>query len=301
MIKFILLFLLFVTSVVIPQGKNEALNSTIFYVFITDVTFSKPSYHLLVDPAKIKAGKIKKREVIRSMEYLSDPSFPDVKGIESIDSREIVEYDKNGNPVKFSLYSYSWDGSLMDYSIKYDKDGSISEILVTSSDTTKKVINYTGKYQFRVIAGKITTINYDVDPQYKGMGLPNSYNFSYRSDGSLEKITAGVDAHNFITCDEKGRISTMVIGAQKYMYHYEKNGSISRESVVDEYGEKWEMIYNYDAIGNLLSVKTNEDAFLFMEMSYTFGKEGFPAKAKLLFDTKSSRQGINYEFNYTKF
>ncbi|MCC6636441.1 MAG: hypothetical protein IT278_01795 [Ignavibacteriaceae bacterium] len=299
--KRFLLFIFMCASVaVFPQGKSDRLNSTIFYVLVADVTFNKPNYHLLINPAKIKSAKIKKMEVIQSLDYISDPSLPDIKGIESIDRREIVEYDKNGNPIKFSNYSYSWDGFLLDYTISYGQDGLISGVSMTSQDTTKKMINYSGKYMFAVNAGKLSTITYEDDPQFKGMGLPNSYNFVYRSDGSLEKITAGVDAHDFITCDEKGKVATLLLGSKKIRYHYDKNGVITKESVEDEYGDKWEMTYKYDSKENLLSVKSNKDAFIFEEMTYSLAKDGFPSKAKLLYDTKSSRRGVNFEFKYSK-
>lgn len=298
--RFLLFMFLCASVAVFPQEKSDRLNSTIFYVLVADVTFNKPNYHLLINPAKIESAKIKKMEVIQSLNYISDPSLPEINGIESIAGRDILEFDNNGNPIKFSYYSYSWDGLLLDYIISYGQDGLISGVSMTSQDTTKKMINHSGKYIFKVDAGKLSTITYEDDPQFKGMGLPNSYNFVYRGDGSLEKITAGVDAHDFIACDEKGRIATLLIGSTKYRYQYDKNGVITKESVEDEYGDKWEMIYKYDSKGNLLTVKSNEDAFLFEEMTYSLAKDGFPSKAKLLYDTKSGRRGVNYEFKYSK-
>lgn len=297
--KTILFFLLSLSFVTLPQGKHDRMNANIFYLMVYDLTFSKPSYHILTDAAKMKAAGIKKMEVIKGWTYLVDPSIPDVKGIEGYERREIIEFDKNGNPAKYFEYTYSWEPVLLEATFTYDKEGAITATSIASKDTAGKVIYWAGKYKFNYKSGKLASINYEEDPEHKGRGDLNSYDFTYRIDGTLEKITAGSEARELIKGDEKGRIGTILLYGMSYNYSYDANNRVTSESVKDEYGDNWEMIYKYDAKGNLLSVKSSGD-IVFEEMNYTVGKDGLPTKAKHLYDTKSSREGANFEFRYTK-
>ncbi len=297
-----LLAIFILTSVVaLPQGKHDTMNRNIFYLLVEDFTFNKPGYHILTDAAKIKAAKVKKMEVIAGWEYISDPSIPDVKGIEGFDSKETLEFDNNGNPISYSLHGYAFEGNYVDKLIfVYGKEGAITGAKLVSTDSTGKNTNWSGEYVFKSEGGKLTSISYKDDPNGGKREAYPVYYFSYRADGSLEKINAGSDAIVLMTCDEKGRISTHDKLVIKFTFHYDKNGRITKESNQDEYGEKWDMIYKYDAKGNLTSVESDDKGYTFNKMIYTLSKDGLPAKAKNLWDTRSSRMGQNYEFRYTK-
>lgn len=297
--KTILFFLLSLSFVTLPQGKHDRMNANIFYLMVYDLTFSKPAYHIMTDAAKIKAAGVKKMEVTKGWTYIVDPSIPDVKGIEGYDRKDIIEFDKNGNPLKYSHYSYTWDPALLEATFTYDKEGAITATSIASKDTAGKVIYWAGKYKFNYKSGKLASVNYEEDPEHKGRGSLNSYDFTYRPDGTLEKITLGSEAMELIKGDEKGRIGTLLLYGMSYTYSYDANSRVTKESIKDDYGDKWDMIYKYDAKGNLLSVKSSGD-IVFEEMNYTVGKDGFPLKAKLKYETKSSGRAVNYEFRYTK-
>ncbi len=296
-----LLAIFILTSVVaLPQGKHDIMNRNLFYTLFYDVT-GKPEYHFLTDPAKIKGAKIKKMEVIKGWDYISDPSIPDVKGIQGFDSKQSIEFDNNGNPVSYSYHNYAFEGNSVDkLTLIYGKDGAITGAKVASSDSTGKQPYWSGEWVFKNDGGKLTSLSYKDDPNSGKRESYPVYNFSYRADGSLEKITSVAEVKDLILCDEKGRVSTLKMYGADYTFHYDKNGRITKESVRDEYGEKWDMIYKYDAKGNLTSVESDDKAFTFKKMTYTLAKDGFPSKAKLLWDTSSSRMGANYEFKYTK-
>lgn len=297
--KVILFFLISLSFVILPQGKHDRMNANIFYLMVYDLTFSKPGYHIPTDAAKMKATGIKKMEVIEGWNYIVDPAIPDVQGIQGYNRREIIEFDKSGNPLKYFHYSYNWDPVLLEATFTYDKEGAITTTSIASKDTTGMVIYWAGKYKFNYKSGKLASVEFEKDPEQKGRDDFNSYDFTYRPDGTLEKITAGSKSIELIKADEKGRIGTLLLYGMSFTYSYDADSRIIKESVKDEYDENWEMIYEYDAKGSLISVKAKSDHF-FYEITYTLGQEGLPIKAKLLYDTKSSREGVNFEFGYTK-
>jgi YD repeat-containing protein len=281
------------------------MNKNLFYLLVHDFSYNKPGYHLLIDPAKIKGAKVKKMEVIKGWEYISDPSIPDVNGIMGIDKKETLEFDNNGNPVSYSIQGYSFDVNYIDkLSLIYGKDGANPGAKLASSDSTGSDTYWSGEWVFNNEGDRIASISYKDDPNSGKREEYPVYNFLYRADGSLEKITSkstsGAEVKELIICDEKGRISTLKMYDIDYTYLYDKNGRITKESNRDEYGEKWEMIYKYDTKGNLTSVESDEKGYTFNKMTYTLSKDGLPAKAKNLWDTKSGRMGQNYEFRYTK-
>lgn len=297
--KLIILFLILASQIVFPQGKNPHFNSTVLYLMVYDHIFSATDFYTLIDPAKIKAAKIKKIEAIQSWDFTTDPSLPDA-GFEGIGRRDIFEFDKNGNPVKYLQYSFSFEGYLTEYQIEYDKAGFISAVTATGKDTTGKNIFYTEKYTFNFTDGKLTSISGKDPNDEAGRWGTGSYNFIYRPDGSLEKITAGSAGKELIYCDEKGRILQLKVFSQVYTYYYDKNGRVAKINYVESYnGDNWDWVYSYDAKGSLLSVKST-DEYTMEQKTYTPGKDGFPLKAKLKYETKSSGRAVNYEFRYTK-
>lgn len=295
-------FLLFAVFALphLAQSNNQHVNSTIYYLLLSDISGGKPDHHLLNDPAKVKAAKIRKMEAIKGKEYAVGSSATDEKGIKAFDRREIIEFDKNGNPVKYSYYNYSWGGSFTEMIFTYNQNGDIAGASVSSKDTTGKKVTWSGKYKFKTESVRLTGITWEDDPGGKRSPLYDKYEFSYRSDGTLEKVFAGKNKILKIRCDEKGRVSVFISFNMSYLYNYDLKGVINAERYFDTDEEtEWGMNYEFDPKGNLLSI-TSGDENNFEQKIYTPGKDGFPASARYIEQGNESRIGANLEFRYTK-
>jgi len=284
------------------QSKTPYFNHVIYYLLMSDVNGGKPDDYLLNDPAKIKAAKIKKMEVIKGKEYQISPSGGEEKGIKAINRRQVLEFDKNGNPVKFLQYSYSYGGSLTELIFTYNSNGEISGASYAQKDTTGKKIEVSGKFKFEFKSGKLTNITYENGPGEKRFTLDEKYELAYRADGTIEKITGGkIDwPKTRLKGDYKGRVG--VHEAWKtYVYNYDLNGVINGLAVFDILNDtEWTMNHEFDAKGNLLSITSSDEKYI-DRMTFVPGKDGFPVSAKYVYQPdEKTVMGSNYEFRYTK-
>ena len=85
------LFFAFFALPLLAQSSNQHINLTIYYLLLTDITGGKPDHHLLNDPAKVKAAKIREMEAIKGIGYALGSSVTEEKGIKAFDRREIIE------------------------------------------------------------------------------------------------------------------------------------------------------------------------------------------------------------------
>lgn len=294
------LFFAFFALPLLAQSSNQHINLTIYYLLLTDITGGKPDHHLLNDPAKVKAAKIREMEAIKGIGYALGSSVTEEKGIKAFDRREIIDFDKNGNPVKYSYYNYSWGGSFTEMITIYNPNGDITGATISYGDTTGKKVSWSGKYRFKTESGRVTGITYEDDPGSKRSPLYDKYEFSYRADGTLEKVFAGKNRTIKMICDEKGRVSVFLSFNMSYLYNYDVKGTINGERYFNTSEEtEWGMNYEFDSRGNLLSI-TSDDENNFEQKIYAPGNDGFPIEAKYIEQGHESRVGASMDFSYTK-
>lgn len=295
--KFLFLLLLF-TLPVLTQKQNERMNANLFTLLVFDISFNRLPYHIIPEPSKIKSLKIKSMEVIKGWNYISDLSMPDVKGIHGIDKKYLTVFGKEGNPVKFVMSESAWEmGTVQELTFAYNQSGLISGAAINSKDTTGK-LNWQGEYTFTFDGDKITSVKYVDKPGSPKREIFANYSLKYGKNGLLTDIMNDSEKERIMEFDLKERMITLNGYNRVISFVYDDNDRIIKESVTSD-GEGWDLFYKYDAKGNLLSVKSSDDYF-FEEMTYTSGSDGLPVKAIFKYDTKSSREGVNFEFRYTK-
>ncbi len=287
----------------LAQSKTPYFNQVIYYLLMSDVNGGKPDDYLLNDPAKIKTAKIKKMEVIKGKDYTVGPSGGEEKGIKEIDSRQVLEFDKNGNPVKFLNYSFANGGSLTELIITYNSNGEISGASYAQKDTTGKKVKVSGKFKFEFKSGRLTNITYENGPGEKRWTLDEKYELAYRADGTIEKISGwkGNDWPKVrLKGDYKGRVGVHE-SWDTYVYNYDQKDVINGlavSNIMD--GSEWTMNYEFDSKGSLLSITSSNEKYI-DRMTFVPGKDGFPVSAKHVYQPDDETVlGSNYEFRYTK-
>lgn len=296
--KFLILILLF-TLPVLTQKQNDRMNANLFNLLVFDISFNRLPYHIISHPSKVKSLKIKSMEVIKGWNYISDLSIPDVKGIHGIDKKYLTVFGKDGNPVKFVLSESAWEmGTVQELTLAYNQRGLISGAEISSKDTTGK-LNWQGEYTFTFDGDKSTSIKYVDKPGSPKREIFTNYSLKYGQNGLLTEIINDGEMERLMEFDSTERMTTLRGYSRVTGFFYDEKDRIIKETVTFD-GEGWDLVYKYDTKGNLLSVKSSDDYF-FEEMIYTSGSDGLPVKAIFKYDTKSSREGVNFEFRYTKY
>jgi hypothetical protein len=297
------LFITISSLSIFAQSQTAWLNANLFYALQVRVTNRYLHYHTPVDFQKYNLEKIKSFEEISGRSNTDENSNFDksLTGIHYFYNRRIIDFDQNGNPVKFFYFYYDRDEgktTFYEMTFLYDGSGLMSGATIYLKDTTGKV-DWGRELLFTINADKVTTIrskNIMTVPDW----LPDvNYQVIYRKNGSIEQITDSGHPLSF-SFDEKDRMISMSLIPSVYSYAFTKEGKIATITETPMFEDPITTKFNYDKNGALLSAGWG-DQNISKIIDYRNGPDGLPLTAREVIMMSGYIEDItNYEYRYTK-